>query len=99
MFVFFVNLFLIIFVLAMLTFLPPVVPLLYGLPKGEEQLVPKIFLVLPGLCAQAILILNVALIKFLNDGFLAKSLFYLLIAICALSVITTLKIVFLVGSI
>lgn len=98
-FVFFVNLLLIVFAVSMQAFLPPVVPLLYGLPKGEEQLVPKIFLALPAIASEAVLIINALLIRFLKDDFLQKSLFYLIVAVCALSAITTLRIFFLVGSV
>jgi hypothetical protein len=98
-FVFFVNLLLVVFVISMQSFLPPVVPLLYGLPKGEEQLVPKLFLASPALASELVLIVNALLIKLIKDDFLQKSLFYLIVAVCALCAITTLRIFFLVGSV
>jgi len=78
--------------------LPPVVPLLYGLPYGEEQLVPKLFLLSPLVVGLVILILNTVIIKFTKDNFSQKALLYLIIATSLLSIVTVTKIVFLVGS-
>ena len=78
--------------------LPPVVPLLYGLPYGEEQLVPKIFLLTPLIVGVIILVLNTLIIKFTKDNFSQKALLYLIIATSLLSIVTVVKIVLLVGS-
>lgn len=79
--------------------LPPTVPLFYGKPQGEEQLVPQIFLILPSLVSLAIIAINTLCIKFLvNDPFIKKILFGSTIIATLLSTIALAKIIFLVGS-
>lgn len=76
--------------------LPPVVPLLYGLPVGEEQLVPRILLVLPSLAAFLLVAANACVSSFLKDSFVHKVLVGISIALTLLASITTIKIFFLV---
>ena len=45
----FVNLLIILSAILAQRFLPPEVPLFYGLAEGEEQLAPRLFLLLPSL--------------------------------------------------
>lgn len=78
--------------------LPPVVPLFYGLPTGEEELSQKIFLTIPSLISLLIIFANVVLIKYTKDSFLPKVLLGLIIGSTILGAITTIKIIFLVGS-
>lgn len=78
--------------------LPPVVPLLYQLPIGEEQLVSRIFLIIPSLAALLILAVNLFLLKISKDSFVQKVLVGLSIAITLLASITSIKIFLLVGS-
>lgn len=76
--------------------LPPVVPLLYGLPVGEEQLAPKIFLVLPCLVAIILTLSNAFLAINSKDAFIHKVLLGICVAVTLLASITTVKIFFLV---
>ena len=78
--------------------LPPVIPLLYGLPKGENQLVPKILLVVPFCTAALITLINIVLIKISQDNFSQKALLYLSVSVNILALFTVFKIVNLVGS-
>lgn len=78
--------------------LPPEVPLFYGLPKSENQLVPSTSLILPSLISLAIIALNSFLAYLTKDEFLKKTLVMATFASTFFSVVTTLKIVFLVGS-
>ena len=78
--------------------LPPLIPLLYGLPKGENQLVPKILLVVPFCTAALITLINIVLIKISQDNFSQKALLYLSVSVNILALFTVFKIVNLVGS-
>lgn len=94
-----INLGAIFLILAFQYFLPPQVPLLYGLAEGEDQLVPKILLILPNSFSLLILIFNLMLA---NTGqkneFSRKVLVFVPIVTTILATITTLRIFFLVGN-
>jgi len=94
-----INFVAIILVFLLQAKLPPVVPLLYGLPKGEEQLVPRLFLLAPLAMAQIIVAINFAITKITHDKFSRKVLTYLMVATSILSIITVAKIMFLVGNV
>lgn len=79
--------------------LPPQVPLYYGLPEGEAQLAPALGLILPSLISLATLIVNTMICLFLEDEFLKKVLILTIIGVTFFTTITTIKIIFLVGSI
>lgn len=79
--------------------LPPQIPLFYGLPQGEEQLISSWGLVIPGLFSFLIILINLAITSFLKDDFLKKSLAVASFVVSVFALITTLKIAFLVGMI
>lgn len=79
--------------------LPPEVPLFYGLPQTENQLASPIWIVLPSLIALVITLLNGSSTLKMHDNYLKKVLATTSIFCSLLAVITTLKIIFLVGSI
>ena len=79
-------------------FLPPQLPLFYGLPKGEQQLTSSINLVIPSLISLGIIVINYSLSTLLEDDFLKKALVLTAIVCVFFSTITTIKIFFLVGS-
>lgn len=94
-----VNLGLIAFVVFSQNYLPPVVPLLYGLPLSEEQLVPKLFLTTPAIAAMLVVAINFLLIRTaIKNSFLQKVLVSVFVLASILSSITILKIIYLVGS-
>jgi len=95
---FLTNLFVILMVILLQGHFPPVVPLFYGKPQGEEQLVQSILLILPPLISILIITLNTILLSFLKNKFLQKILFGLIITITVLSTITVIEIILLVGS-
>lgn len=77
--------------------LPPVVPLFYGQPEGQMQLIATWGLLLaPGL-AILIMIVNTILTTLIKDEFLKKVLMFSSLFVSLLSAITVLKIIFLVG--
>ncbi len=77
--------------------LPPQIPLFYGLPEGEEQLASTWKLVIPGAIAFIIAGVNILLSFFLKDDFLKKTLIVASFTATFFAAITTLKIIFLVG--
>lgn len=79
--------------------LPPQIPLFYGLPEGEGQLAPALALALPGTFSFFILIVNLAVIKIIKDDFLRKILAVAAFTVSVFAIITTAKIIFLVGNI
>jgi hypothetical protein len=79
-------------------FLPPEVPLFYGLAEGEAQLAPRILLVLPSSASIVILILNSFISSLIADEFIKKVIILGAIATALFAVVTTIKIAFLVGS-
>ena len=95
---FVVNLLLIVFVLTIQRWLPPQVPLFYGMAEGEGQLSQSIFLTIPALAAIGITIVNIVISLGVKDTFIKKALIVAGLAATFLATITVVKIVFLVGS-
>lgn len=78
-------------------YLPPVVPLLYGRPLGESQLVPTLGLVIAPAVALGISVLNIFLSVFIQESLTKKILIISGFLVSILSTITILKIILLVG--
>lgn len=93
------NLFIIGIVFILGSSLPPVVPLFYGKPYGVEQLARQHFLALPPILAIIVCIINASISKIQKDEFLRKVLLGGSIAATLFSLITVIKIIFLVGNI
>jgi hypothetical protein len=84
-------------VIALKGLLPPEVPLFYGKPTGEEQLVPTLgLLIAPGV-SLLIVIINTIFVGLIKDLFLKKTLIVSSLFVSLLTTITVFKIVFLVG--
>jgi O-antigen/teichoic acid export membrane protein len=79
-------------------FLPPQIPLFYGLPQTDSQLAPSILIILPPIIASLVTLINVGIAIKVNDNFLKKTLAFSSLSICILVTITTLKIIFLISS-
>ena len=79
-------------------YLPPQVPLFYGLPEGENQLSSSWGLAIPGAVSLIITGLNLLICLFLENRFLQKSLILSSLTVSIFSFVTTIKILFLVGS-
>jgi hypothetical protein len=77
--------------------LPPVVPLFYGRPSGEGQLVPVLGLLLAPLVSLAITFANFFLAKIIKVEFLQKILIVSTFLLTLLTTITVIKIILLVG--
>lgn len=91
------NLILIILVLGLKGFLPPVVPLFYGLPSGTDQLVSSIFLVVAPVSSLIITLINILISNLIKDIFLKRALIISSVFVSLLFAITLVKIVLLVG--
>lgn len=79
-------------------FIPPEIPILYGFPQGESQIANSFFIILPASIALLLTLLN-SIIALKSDGiFIKKSLILSTFAISLLAAVTTIKIIFLIGS-
>lgn len=77
--------------------LPPVVPLFFGRPVGSTQLIASFGLAVAPASAIVITVLNVFLAARISNEFLKKILSVASFFVSALSFITVIKIIFLVG--
>jgi hypothetical protein len=78
--------------------IPPQVPLYYGYARGDRQLVEASGLVLPSLISIGIIIINAIISLFIGSDYLKRVLVISSFLATALSLITTVKIILLVGS-
>jgi len=91
------SLFLALIVLVVRNYLPPEVPLFYGKPVGEEQLIPNLgLLIVPGVLL-LIIFTNTVLSVITNKPFLKKALIISALFVTIVAAITIFKIIFLVG--
>lgn len=95
---FLVNIIMIALVLLVQSFLPPQIPLYYGLPEGEGQLASSLMLVAPSLVSLLILAINISISYFLKEDFFKKTFILVSIGVTIFSAITTIKIILLTGS-
>jgi len=92
-----INIVICLSLLALKSFLPPLVPLFYGRPSGESQLTSFFGLfVAPGM-SLLITGINAFLSLWVDDIFLKRILAICAIVISVMAAITIIKIVFLVG--
>ena len=77
--------------------LPPQVPIFYGFAEGEQQLSETFGLLLPNAYSLGIILINFIFSIFIENEFLKKILSITSFTISLLSVITVVKIIFLVG--
>lgn len=77
--------------------LPPEIPLLYGLPQTEIQLVSPLWIITPQVVSIIITLINCLIALKISDTFLKKTLAVTSLFVSILGIITTFKIVFLVG--
>jgi len=87
-----------ILVLALQKYLPPQIPLFYGMAEGEEQLTSSLGLLIPAGLSLILVLLNSLISLFLENTFLQKILSVVSFTVTLLSVITVTKIVLLIGS-
>lgn len=79
--------------------IPPQVPLYYGYARGDRQLIEAPGLIIPSLISIGIIITNTMFSLFIGSDFLKRVLIISSFLATALSAITTVKIILLVGSI
>ena len=93
-----INVFILTLVLLVYKLLPPVIPLFYGKASGENQLAPSWFLTLPSVLSLSILLINTILSNLTKDVNLSKALIVTAVMVTFFSVVTTAKIILLIGS-
>ena len=91
------NVISVVFVLSVKNYLPPVVPLFYGLPSGLGQLIPALGLIIAPTTGLLITGVNIVLTNFVKDLFFKKILIVSSLFVSVLVFITTVKIILLVG--
>ena len=79
--------------------LPPEIPLFYGAAEGQEQIATSTLLIIPSIISSLFIAVNLFLSSLLGDDFLKKVLVLGAISTSLLAATTTIKIIFLVGSI
>lgn len=94
-----ISLVTVLFGLVSQIFLPPQIPLFFGLPQTKSQLAPSILIVLPSLISIFISLTNVFISIKIHDVYLKKVLAFSAITVSIMAAITTLKIIFLISSI
>jgi len=77
--------------------LPPQIPLFYGFPEGEDQLGSSTSLLIPPSVAIGIIVLNAIIILRLKNELMQKSLVVASFVVSVFSLVTTIKILLLVG--
>ena len=93
------NVIVAVLVLLLQNNLPPTVPLYYGRPRGEEQLAPQLFLLVPPLSSAVVTIINGVIAYLISDQFVRKVVLGISCAVTILSTITVINIILLVGNI
>ena len=93
-----INIFLILAVLVFRAILPPQVPLFYGEPVGERQLVGSVSLLLAPLFALTVIFINTFIASKIDDIFAKKVLIVSSLFVSILVFITLTKIFFLIGT-
>jgi len=93
-----INIATLAFVIITQKHLPPQIPLFYGLPKTEEQVANSSSLVIPGILATSVMVINILISQITNDDYLKKILILTGVVSTFLATITIVKITFLVGA-
>jgi len=93
-----INILAIVFVLTVQGRLPPEVPLFYGMSRGVQQIVPKLFLLTPSLAAILIVAINFFLSLLMSDKFLKQVLVGSSILASLFAFVAIVKISLLVGN-
>ncbi|MBU0572618.1 hypothetical protein KKH23_03220 [Patescibacteria group bacterium] len=86
------NILIILIILLLQGFFPPQVPLLYGLPEGESQLVSSLSLTIPSLISLLVIVLNIFISYLLKEEFFKKVLIITAVGLTIFSATTTIKI-------
>lgn len=92
-----INVLCVITILIARGFLPPVVPLFYGKPLGEGQLISNLGLLIVPAVSLIISTINLLLNIWIKDNFLKKIFAVTSVIISVVGAITIIKIILLVG--
>ena len=94
-----INLVMILLATLSIFVLPPEIPLLYGLPEGNDQLVKSWAITVPNLVAFILMFINTIFAINTKDEYLKKIIILAGFTATFFATITVIKIVFLVGNI
>jgi hypothetical protein len=92
------NLIIVIITFLSLNKIPPQVPLFYGYARGDKQLSASSGLIIPSLISIGIILTNSLVSLILTSDYLKRILIVSSLLVTALSFVTTIKIILLVGS-
>jgi hypothetical protein len=92
------NLITIIVIFLGLNKIPPQVPLFYGYARGDKQLSSSSALIIPSLISIGIILTNTSVSLILTSDYLKRILIVSSLLVTALSLVTTIKIILLVGN-
>lgn len=85
-------------VISIKRFLPPQIPLYYGLAEDESQLASSSSLIVTGVLSLAVVVINGTAAALLKREFIQKILVLTSFAVSFMTEVTTVKIILLVGS-
>jgi len=94
-----INLVMILLATLSIFVLPPEIPLLYGLPEGNDQLVKSWAITIPNLIAFILMFINTIFAINTKDEYIKKIIILAGFTATFFATITVIKIVFLVGNI
>ncbi len=94
---FIINIVSIVGILLIQKFLPPIVPLFYGKPRGVTQLIEPLGLLIVPFASLVITIINLLLNLWAKDLFLKKILAFAALTVSVIGLITVIRIYLLVG--
>lgn len=77
--------------------LPPEIPLYYGLPEGSGQIAERSYLVVPSLLTLVFIFINTIIVVLIENIFLKTALIVTCLMLSVFSLVTTVKIMLLVG--
>lgn len=92
-----INVAVAVFIWLLSSFLPPVVPLLYGKPTGEGQLVPTLWLMTGPAVSVLVTFINTFLAAMLKNLYAKKIVIISAFLVSLLTTVTVVKIILLVG--
>lgn len=79
-------------------FLPPLIPIFFGLPQTDEQLASSIYILIPPTITVLLTFINIAISLKIQSNYNKRVLAFTTFALSILSTIAVVKIILLVGS-
>jgi hypothetical protein len=93
-----INVGVIVTLLLLKRYIPPEVPIFYGLPEGKNQLGSMEQLIIPSMVSLMVILVNISTASLLQNDYLKRVLIIVSLIITLLSLITSVEITLLIGS-